>query len=76
MSYGRNLTLLQAEISKQKPRPDILKTLMRRTFPNRFDSFVNGGDQQVTLLEYLGDYPILKKCVYVSSNAPACTKHV
>ena len=67
VSYGRNLDLLKAEIVKSKPRGDVLKDLMTRTFPNRWDAFVNK-NQPTTLLEYLSLFPLLKKTTYVSPN--------
>ena len=65
VSYGRNLELLKAELSKPKPRVDVLKQLMTCTFSNRYDDFVNNGSP-ATLLEYINDFPPLKKATYVS----------
>lgn len=64
VSYGRNLELLKAELGKPKPRSDVMKDLMCRTFPNRWDDFVNHAEPG-TLLGYLGQYPLLKKATYV-----------
>ena len=64
VSYGRNLELLRAELGKTKPRSDVMKDLMCRTFPNRWDDFVNNSEP-ATLLEYLGEFPLLKKATYV-----------
>ena len=65
ISFGRNLELLRAELEKPKPQPDVLKELMRRTFPNRWDGYTCKNDP-ATLLEYLQHYPLLKKASYVS----------
>lgn len=65
VSFGRNVEQLKAEMAKSKPRSDVLKDLMRRTFPNRWDSYVNRNEPP-TLLEYLSQYPLLKKASYVS----------
>ena len=65
VSYGRNLELLYSEMAKAKPRSDALKDLMRRTFPNRWDAFVNN-HEPATLLEYLTKFPLLKKPSYVN----------
>ena len=67
VSYGRNLELLKAEIVKCKPCDDVLKDLMTRTFPNRWDAFVNK-NQPTILLEYLSLFLLLKKTTYVSPN--------
>ena len=64
MSYGRNQELLKAELSKPKPRTDVLKDLIGRTFPNRWDSYVNHNNP-ATLLEYISLFPLLKKTTYV-----------
>ncbi len=65
VSYARNEELLRVEMAKSKPRSDVLKELMRRTFPNRWDAYVNDNDPP-TLLEYLAKFPLLKKPTYVS----------
>ena len=64
VSYGRNSELLNSEMAKTKPRSDELKDLMRRTFPNRWNAFVNKREP-ATLLEYLSRFPLIKKTVYV-----------
>ena len=64
VSFGRNLELLKAEMGKAKPRVDVLKDMLRRTFPNRWETYINGNDPS-TLLEYLSQYPLLKKATYV-----------
>ena len=64
VSYGRNLELLKGEMSKTKPRVDVLKDMMRRTFPNRWEAYINDHNPS-TLLEYLSQYPLLKKATYV-----------
>lgn len=64
VSYGRNLELLKAEMLRSKPRTDILKDLMSRTFPNRWGAFVNH-NEPATLMEYLSMFPLLKRTTYV-----------
>lgn len=64
VSYGRNLEALKNEVAKPKPRIDVLKELMHRTFPNRWDAYVNHGSP-ATLIEYLSEFPLLKKTAYV-----------
>ena len=65
VAYGRNLELLRAELGKAKPRSEVMKDLMRRTFPNRWSNYVVSGEPS-TLQEYLLDFPLLKKATYVS----------
>ena len=65
MSFERNLKLLKEEELKPKPRVDVLKDLMSRTFPNRFDSLVNAVDP-VSATQHISAYPLLKKSAYVS----------
>ena len=60
VSYQRNLDLLKA-----KPSSDVLKELMRHTFPNRWDGYVTKSKPS-TLSEYIVDFPLLKKATYVS----------
>lgn len=67
VSYGRNLEQLKSELAKPKPRPEVLKDYMCRTFPNRWDSFINNNDPG-TLLGYIGQFPLLKKTTYVSES--------
>ena len=64
VSHGRNFELLKAEMAKSKPRTDVLKDLMRRTFSNWSESYICNG-KLATLLEYLSEYPLLKKASYV-----------
>ena len=59
------MELLKVEMGKSKPRTDVLKDMMRRTFPNRWDSYVNR-NEPATVLEYLAEFPLLKKASYVS----------
>lgn len=66
VSYGRNLELLKSEMDKAKPRVDVLKDLMKRTFPNRWEAYVSQNEPP-SLLEYLSLYPLLKKASYVSA---------
>lgn len=62
-------------MAKQKPQPDTLKELMRRTFPNRWDAYVSK-NEPATLLEYLHEYPLLKKATYVSPVNVTCCVHI
>ena len=48
-----------------QPRLEVLKEMMQRTFPNRWDLYVNHSTPP-TLFEYLSEYPLLKKTLYVS----------
>ena len=60
VAFGRNVEILSAELSKLKPRADVLKDMMKRTFPNRWDLYLNHSTPP-TLLGYLSEYPLLKK---------------
>lgn len=59
------MDLLKQEMQKPSRRPDVIKSLLSRTFPNRWNSFVNN-NQPETLAEYIQQFPVLKKCNYVS----------
>lgn len=63
VSHSRNIELLKEELLKPKPRVQVLKDLMRRTFANRWKSFL---DDTPHLCDYLADFPLLTKPVYVS----------
>ena len=65
IAFGRNLEILSAEVIKSKPRTDVLKDMMKRTFPNRWDLYLNRSHPP-TLSGYLSEYPLLKKTSYVS----------
>lgn len=64
VSYSRNVELLQNELEKAKPRNEVLKDLMCRTFPNRWGTFINSKEPG-SLLEYLSQFPVLKKASFV-----------
>ena len=64
ISFECNLRLLKQESEKAKPQLDVLKELMRRTFPNRWDAYTSRNDPS-TLLDYLKQYPLLRKASYV-----------
>lgn len=64
VSYGRNIELLKAEWGKQKPRAEVVKELLTHTFSNRFDTYVHKHEPP-SLLEYLAEFPMLKKANYV-----------
>ena len=59
------MDLLRAEMGKAKPCSEVMKDLMRRSFPNRWNDYVVSGEPS-TLMEYLLDFPLLKKATYVS----------
>ena len=60
VSFERNLRLLKEEERKPKSRVDVLKDLMTRTFPNRFDHLVTAVDT-VSATQHISDFPLLKK---------------
>lgn len=62
VSYSRNLALLKEEQQKAKPRVQVLKDLMKRTFSNRWSTFLAGTQP---LSSYLAEFPLLTKPVYV-----------
>ena len=64
VSFERSLSLLKEESEKAKPQSDVLKELMRRTFPNRWDVYTSRNEPP-TLLDYLRQYPLLRKAPYV-----------
>ena len=72
VSYERNLDLLKQEQDKPRPRTEVLKDLMRRTFTNRFDALINSSDP-VTASEHVAKFPLLKKPVYVSLHTVTST---
>lgn len=56
----RNLELFQQECLKPKPRSDIMKKLLTRTFPTRRDTILNSNSSVMDTLNHL------KKSTYVS----------
>ena len=62
ISYRCNVGLLKEEQLKAKPR---VQVLMKRTFSNRWSSFL---DESPTLSVYLVDFPLLMKPVYVCQS--------
>ena len=44
------MELLKVEMGKSKQRTDVLKDMMRRTFPNRWDSYVNRNEPEKGIL--------------------------
>lgn len=62
VAYGRNLELLKAEMGKAKPRSEVMKDLMRCTFPNRWNNYVVNNEPS----KYLSDCHLLKKATFVS----------
>lgn len=80
VTYGRNRDLLKSEMDKAKPRVDVLKDLMKRTFPNRWEAYVSQNEPP-SLLEYLSLYPLLKKsflckCTIRSDNGEWCLLNI
>lgn len=67
ITFKRNVELLNAERTKPSASMANLKKLMNATFPNRWDSYVNDSEPP-TLVEYLAQFPLLKKATYVSDN--------
>ena len=63
-SFKKNKDLLVAELSKSKPRIDVLKMLMVRTFANRFQELVNGSIR-ITARDHVAKYSLLTKPLYV-----------
>ena len=52
---------MNAELSKPKPRTDVLKMLiMARTFNNRFQELLSG-DEPVSVRDHVTRYPLLMK---------------
>ena len=68
VSYERNLSLLNQEQSKPRPRVEVLKDLMGQTFANRFDALINSSDP-LTASDHIIKFPLLKKPIYVSHVA-------
>ncbi len=62
-------------MDKQKPRCDVLKDLMRRTYACRWDAFTNKGEPK-SLFEYIEMYPLLKKNTYVSCTITINDVHI
>ena len=63
-------------MARPKLRGDEVKSLLRQTFPNRWDAFINGEPPENTLTTYLASFPVLKKIAYVSFSAQAASQHV
>ena len=64
ISYERNVTLLTSEMEKPKPRTEELKSLLRQTYPNRWELLM--GKKWNSITSYLAEFPLLKKMIYVS----------
>ena len=62
-SHARNLDALKDEATKSKPRHDVLKALMARTFPKRREWVLSGA---VSVNNITSEWPMLKKSNYVS----------
>ena len=67
VSSQRNLELLDDELRKSKPRPEVVKQLLKRTFAIRWEKFID--DENATLSDYLEKYSVLTKASYVSYNS-------
>ena len=64
VSNERNLELLQTEMAKSKPRRDVQKQLMVRTFPQRRQWIL---DEAKSVKDIISTFPLLKKGSYVST---------
>ena len=62
-STKRNLELLKGESLKPKPRSDVMKDLLTRTFPVRRVTILNSNS---TIVDVVKENSYLKKCAYVS----------
>lgn len=60
----RNVDLLLEEFSKTKPPQDTVKRLLTHTFAHRRMEMLN--DLNFTVSEYISQYKMLKKALYVS----------
>ena len=63
-STKRNLELFRQESLKPKPRSDVMKELLTRTFPTRRDTIMNPPPNS-TVLDTTTENPHLKKSTYV-----------
>ena len=70
VSNQHNLDLLNEEIRKSKPRPEILKDLMYQTFSRRRKAVLEGSFQSAS--DVIVDYPLLKKSSFVSLCVCVC----
>lgn len=62
-SNKRNTDLLRNESLKPKPRYDVMKELIVRTYPSRRQSLILNSPRLVS--DILKDIPAFKKCTYV-----------
>ena len=62
-SNERNLELLMEEFAKTKPRNNVLKELMARTYPFRRQTILNS---PMSVTDIILEMPLLKKCTFVS----------
>ena len=62
-STKRNLELLKGESLKPKPRSDVMKDLLTRTFPIQRVTILNSNSSVADMVK---ENPYLKKCAYVS----------
>ena len=70
-STRRNLELLKGESLKPKPRSDVMKDLLTRTFPTRRVSILNSDSSVADILK---ENPYLKKCAYISLFKHVCVE--
>ena len=61
----RNLQLLKEESLKTKPRSEVIKELLTRTYPARRGEIVNSSK---SVADITNDITVLKKCTYVSRS--------
>ena len=64
-SHERNLTLLKKEAAQVKPRADVLKDLMKRTYGRRRKLILDGYD---SVQHLCSEYSSLKKAFIVSAS--------
>jgi len=61
-SHKRSMQRLEDELAKPKPTPEVIKSLLARTFPWRRSKLLNG---EISISSIFQDIKVLKKCSYV-----------
>ena len=64
MSARRNSELLKKELEKSKPKPDVVRELVKRTLKTRRDLVIKSTPPE----EILEAYPHLRKATYVGNR--------